>query len=80
MRLAISRSRVPVASRPYGYVTSVTKSVFIFAGKKGKKSKGKVLSLNEFLSDDHGGPRIGEAVVLAPSKTSWADEMEEGKF
>ena len=46
------------------------------AGKKNKKSKGKVLSLNEFLSDDHG--RSGEAVVMAPSKSSWADEMEEG--
>ena len=49
------------------------------SAKKGKKSKGKVLSLNEFLSDDHGGSRSGEAVVMAPSKTSWADEMEDGK-
>nr|CAH0111118.1 unnamed protein product [Daphnia galeata] len=47
------------------------------SAKKGKKSKGKVLSLNEFLSDDHGGSRSGEAVVMAPSKTSWADEMED---
>jgi len=48
------------------------------AAKKGKKSKGKVVSLSEFLSDDHGGSRSGEAVVMAPSKSSWADEMEEG--
>ena len=35
--------------------------------------------MSEFLSDDHGGSRSGEAVVMAPSKTSWADEMEDGK-
>lgn len=53
-------------------------SIFSFCpGKKGKKSKGKVVSLSEFLSDDH-GTRSGEAVVMAPSKTSWADEMDDG--
>uniref|UniRef100_A0A0P5EEV5 Eukaryotic translation initiation factor 4B n=1 Tax=Daphnia magna TaxID=35525 RepID=A0A0P5EEV5_9CRUS len=47
------------------------------SAKKGKKSKGKVVSLSEFLSEDHGGSRSGEAVVMAPSKSSWADEMED---
>lgn len=37
------------------------------------------MSLSEFLSEDHGGSRSGEAVVMAPSKSSWADEMEDGK-
>lgn len=46
------------------------------AGKKGKKQKGKTLVLSEFLAEDHGG-LAGQAVVMAPSKSSWADEMVE---
>jgi len=45
-------------------------------GKKGKKQKGKTLVLSEFLAEDHGG-LAGQAVVMAPSKSSWADEMAE---
>lgn len=44
--------------------------------KKGKKSKGKTLGLSEFLGGD-GGRSGGQAVVMAPSKSSWADEMDE---
>ena len=36
------------------------------------------MSLSEFLSEDNGS-RSGEAIVMAPSKTSWADEMEDGR-
>jgi len=39
------------------------------------------LGLSEFLADDHGVARPGQAVVMAPSKgSSWAEEMEEGEF
>lgn len=31
--------------------------------------------LSEFLAGDHG--HSGQAVVMAPSKTSWADEMAD---
>lgn len=46
----------------------------IFSGKKGKKSKGKTLALNEFLSEGPGGPPPAMAV---PRKSqNWADEVE----
>lgn len=49
-----------------------------FIGKKGKKQKGKTLNLSEFLAENDGGIRSGQAVVMAPSKSSWADEMDDG--
>ncbi len=51
------------------------------SGKKGKKTKGKTLNLNEFLhapGSGGGGGNDGDfTTVVAAPKSSWADEMEE---
>ena len=54
----------------------------IFSGaKKGKKKKGKTVSLNDFLTTDGGSSNaatpIGSSYVLAPRKVDWADEAED---
>lgn len=45
------------------------------AGKKGKKAKGKTVSLNDFLNV--GGASEDGKIVVAAQPSSWADEMDE---
>ena len=47
---------------------------FCFSGKKGKKSKGKTVSLNDFLSDGKSGPDT-TTVTIPKNPKSWADEV-----
>ena len=48
------------------------------AGKKGKKkSKGKTLSLNDFLSDVNSGTNYVKDPPKAPVTTNWADATED---
>ena len=48
------------------------------AGKKGKKkSKGKTVSLNAFLSDSSSGTNFVKDPPKAPATTNWADATED---
>lgn len=48
------------------------------AGKKAKKkSKGKTLSLNDFLSDASSGTNYVKDPPKAPGTTNWADATED---
>lgn len=51
-------------------------SRFFFAGKKGKKAKGKTLNLQDFLSEN-GGQASGSLVTKS---LSWANECEDDDY
>merc|ERR1719412_3418423 len=48
------------------------------SGKKGKKGKGKTVSLNDFLSTGNANGGTDTTTVVIPS-ASWADQTEQDK-
>jgi len=48
-----------------------------FTGKKGKKTKGKTLNLNDFLASSSQQGDDGTTTMVTIPKSSWADEMDD---